>query len=72
MTCRQMGGPCDMPIQGNTAEEMMNNGRNHVHSVDDEGHKKVIAMMVEMQSNPEAGKKWNDDFTAQFNALPEE
>jgi hypothetical protein len=72
MTCRQMGGPCDVPIHGNTAEEMMNNAKEHVHSVDDEGHKKVIAMIQEMQKNPEAGKEWNDKFKKDFDALPEE
>ncbi len=72
MTCRQMGGPCDIPIHGNSAEEMMNNGKKHVHSVDDEGHKKVITMMQEMQKNPEASKEWNDKFKKDFDALPVE
>ena len=51
---------------------MMNNGRAHIHSVDDEGHKKVITMMQEMQKDPEAGKKWNEKFQKDFDALPEE
>ena len=72
MTCRQMGGPCDAPIHGNTAEEMINNGTEHVHSVDDEGHKKVIAMMQEMQKDPASGKEWNEKFNKDFDALPEE
>ncbi len=72
MTCAQMGGPCDTPIHGNTAEEMLNNGTKHVKETNDEGHQKVLAMMEEMQKNPEAGKKWNDDFTAKFNGLPED
>ena len=72
MTCKQMGGPCDAPIHGETAEEMMENGRTHIHSVDDEGHKKVITMMQEMQKDPEAGGKWNEQFQKDFDALPKE
>lgn len=71
MTCRDMGGPCDAAIHGNTAEEMISSGRDHVHSMDDDGHKQVMTMMEEMQSNPEAAKQWNDKFSADFDALPE-
>ena len=67
-----MGGPCDAPIHGETAEEMMNNGAAHVRESDDEGHKKVQAMMEEMQKNPESGKQWNDDFTKKFAELPQD
>lgn len=70
MTCKQMGGPCDAPIQGETAEEMLNNCREHVHSMDDEGHKKVVVQMEEIQKNPEEAKKWNDEFISKFNELP--
>ena len=72
MTCRQMGGPCDAPITGSTADEMMANGAAHVHSMDDEDHKKVLAMMEEMQANPESGKEWNEKFAADFENLPED
>lgn len=70
MTCRQMGGPCDMPIHGETAEELMNNGTKHVQESNDEGHKKVIAMMEEMQKDPAAGQKWTEDFNKKFADLP--
>lgn len=69
MTCREMGGPCDMPISGNTAKEMMDNGAKHLMEMNDEGHKKAMAMMEEMSKNPEAGKRWNEDFEKKFNAL---
>ncbi len=69
MTCRQMGGPCDEQISGNTPEEMMNNGKDHVHSMDDEDHKNVVVMMEEMQKDPAAAKEWNVKFTSDFEAL---
>ena len=71
MTCRQMGGPCDTVISGSTSEEMMNNGRDHVHGMEDEEHKKVVTLMEEMQKDPEAAKEWNDKFTKDFDELPE-
>jgi len=75
MTCMQMGGPCDTPIHGDSAEEMINNGAAHVNEMagnGDEGHKKVLAMMEEMQKNPESGKEWNEKFMKDFAALSEE
>ena len=74
MTCRQMGGSCDAPITGATAEEIMGNGSKHVTEManqGDEEHKKVLVMMEEMQKNPESGKAWNEEFMAKFNQLPE-
>jgi len=72
MTCKDMGGVCDAKITGNTADEMMNNGKDHVHSQDDEGHKNVVKQMEEMQKDQEANKKWNDDFKVKFDALAED
>ena len=76
MTCKQMGGPCDAPIHGNTAEEMMNNGAKHLQEAaakGDEAHKKVMTMMEEMQKNPESdsNKQWNEKFKKDFAALSE-
>lgn len=71
MTCRQMGGPCDVSIHGNNPEEMINNAKEHVQSMNDEGHKKVMTQVQEMQNNPEAKKEWEDKFKKDFDALPE-
>lgn len=74
MTCRQMGGPCDAQLHGMTAEEMMNDGAAHVKMMaekGDEGHKKVLVMMDEMQKNPASGKEWNEKFMKEFAALPD-
>lgn len=75
MTCRQMGGSCDTPIHGATPEEMMNSGAAHVIEIansGDEEHKKILAMMEEMQKNPAAGEEWNKKFQADFAALSED
>lgn len=72
MTCRQMGGPCDMPLHGETPEEMMDNGAKHVNEMamnGDEAHKKVKEAMDSMQKDPESGKAWNEKFMKDFAAL---
>ena len=49
MTCRQMGGPCDTEIHGETAEEMMADGAAHITQTNDEEHKKVLEMLKGMK-----------------------
>ena len=73
MTCKQMGGPCDYPLHGNTADEVMNSGAKHIKEMvgkGDEEHKKVKMIMDEMQKNPASGKDWNNKFMKDFAALP--
>lgn len=62
MTCAQMGGPatCDFVLTGNTAEEMVTNGTQHVM----ESHPDIAAQMDAM--TPEAKANWMTDFQAKF------
>jgi predicted small metal-binding protein len=75
VTCKQMGGPCDAKIQGNTPEEVMQKGGEHVNEMaakGDEGHIKAKEMMDAAGNNPEDLKKWQDQFMATYNAAPQE
>ena len=75
VTCKQMGGPCDEKIQGETPEEMMQNGGIHVNTMaaqGDEGHIKAKEMMDSAANNPAALQEWQDTFMATYNAAPEE
>jgi len=69
MTCRQMGGPCDTPFQGDTADEIMNKGIQHLEEIQDEAHKKAQKMMMDAQKNPEEVKKWYEGFREEFEKL---
>ena len=74
MTCRQMDGPCDTPIQASSAEEMMKKGGDHINEMaakGDEGHIKAKAMMDKGPDSPE-NKAWMEKFAADFAALPED
>jgi hypothetical protein len=72
MTCRQMGGACDAVIEGNTVGEMMQNGAKHLHESGEEGDKKALEMMNDMQGKPEEQKTWEEDFKSKFAQLPED
>ena len=74
MTCKELGGSCEAVIEGNTAEELANNGGKHLTEMSekDEGHKRDKEVMDETQKNPELVKKWFEEFQVKFNALPEE
>jgi len=70
-----MGGTCDAKIQGNNPEEIMVKGGNHVNEMaakGDEGHVKAKEMMDGAVNNPEALKKWQEQFMATYNAAKEE
>jgi len=65
-----MGGSCDAEIHGENAQELMANGKKHVHDAADAGdedHKGVVEKM--MQLSEEDHKKWADDFTSNFDGL---
>ena len=72
ITCREMGGDCDAVITGETAEELMANGKKHVHDLaesGDEVHKGVVEKMGQLSE--EDHKKWAEDFAAKFDSLEE-
>jgi hypothetical protein len=69
MTCREMGGACDAEIHGETSEEMMKNGKNHVHEVNDEAHNKIVKQME--NSSPEEIQAWEKDFKEKYQAAPD-
>lgn len=75
LTCKQMGGPCEAKIQGNTPEEMMQNGGVHVNEMaakGDAGHIQAKEMMDAAGNNPAELKKWQDQFMQTYNMAPEE
>ena len=70
-TCKELDGVCDAEITGETPEEMMKNAQEHAMSANDEAHKNKMKGMGEMDTGPEAVKKYMDDFKAKFDTLPD-
>lgn len=62
-----MGGPadCTVVITGNTAEEMVKNGMDHVTMA----HPEMVEDIKKM--TPEENEKWMADFQKKFDAMPE-
>jgi len=72
ITCREMGGDCDAVVTGETADELMANGKKHVHDLaesGDEAHKGVVKKMEELSE--EDRKKWAEDLAGKFDSLEE-
>ena len=77
MTCKQLYGPCDTLIHGETAEEMMENSKKHAMDMVAQGDKIHIDAMQAMgemhkQMDEEAVKQWMEKFRNDFAAQPED
>ena len=77
MTCKQLYGPCDAFIHGETAEEMMENSKKHAMEMVAKGDQVHIDAMEAMKKqhmdmNPEADKLWMEKFQNDFAAVPED
>lgn len=62
MTCKQMGGPCNTKIKGNTEDEMMKNGMKHL----EEKHPKMAADVLKASPTDPMMIEWNKKFKKDF------
>lgn len=72
LTCRDLGGPCDIAITGNTFEEMGSNCKTHVMQnmmQGDAAHKEAVNAM--MSKSPEEQQALFADFEKKFNEAPD-
>lgn len=67
MTCTQMGGMCDEAVSGNTSEEIMMKGMQHL----EEAHPEMAANVKAMPIDDPAMVAWSEKFQKDFDALPE-
>jgi len=77
MTCKQLYGPCDELIHGETSEEMMANSQKHAMEMVAKGDKVHIDAMEAMKEqhskmDPEAVKQWMEKFQKEFDAQAED
>ena len=55
MTCKQLGGPCDVPFHGNTADDVIKAEDKHLKEMvakGDETHKSALKMMKDRWKIP--------------------
>jgi hypothetical protein len=74
MTCEQLGGPCDLPLHGETANEVIKAQDKHLKDMvasGDDTHKSALKDMQGRWKNPVAGMGWYRKAKRDFAALPE-
>jgi hypothetical protein len=75
MTCKQMGGPCDLPLRGDTADEVIKAQDGHLKDMvasGDDTHQSALKSMKGRWKNPIAGTGWYRKMKREFAALPED
>ncbi len=74
MTCRQLGGPCDHALQGDTADEVIKLQDAHLNetvAAGDETHRDALDAMKGRWKHPVKGMKWYKTAKHDFAELPE-
>jgi hypothetical protein len=75
MTCIQLGGPCDLPHRGRTANEVIKAQDQHLKDVvagGDGTHETALKEMKGRWKNPIGGMGWYRQAKRDFAALPED
>ena len=72
MTCKQLGGACDLEFHANTFEEMAEMSKQHgmeMYKKGDEAHLKAMSEMQKLMQSPQAMNEWMEDRRKAFEAL---
>lgn len=75
MTCKDLGGPCDLPHHGNSANDVIKAQDAHLKEMvakGDEAHKPALADMQGRWKKPLSGMGWYRRTKREFAALPED
>ncbi len=74
MTCRDLGGACDVEFCAETFEEMAAQSKAHgmlMFQSGDAAHMEAINKVMAMMADPAKMQAWMEEKRAQFDALPE-
>lgn len=74
MTCKQLGGACDLEFHANTFEEIANMSKKHgmeMFQQRDTNHLEAMNAMMELMKSPQAMQEWFENKRKEFDALPE-
>ena len=75
MTCKQLGGACDMEFHADTFDEIAGQSKNHAMEMFQKGDKPHLDAMNEMQKlmqSPNDMKTWMDNKRNDFNSLQDQ
>ncbi|MGB3828278.1 MAG: DUF1059 domain-containing protein [Ornithinimicrobium sp.] len=74
MTCRALGGPCDLTLHGNTADDVIQAQDQHLKdavSAGDTSHEPALREMKGRWKHPKQSLGWYFETKKAFAALPE-
>ncbi|TDK27961.1 DUF1059 domain-containing protein [Arthrobacter crusticola] len=74
MTCKQLGGPCDLALSGDTADDVIQAQDRHLREAvksGDSAHQEAHEAMKGRWRNPIRGMGWYRDTKKAFASLPE-
>jgi len=72
MSCKQLGGACDLEFRASTFEEMAELGKKHgmeMHQNQDSAHLEAMQAMQELMQKPGDMEKWYESKRQEFEAL---
>ena len=75
MTCKQLGGACDIKLQAETFGEMAELSMQHgmeMMQQNEEAHLKAMTNMKEIMQNPATMNQWFTERKSEFDALDED
>jgi len=73
MTCKQLGGPCDLALSGDTADDVIKAQDSHLNAAvasGDATHEGALKAMKGRWKHPIKGMGWYKQVKADFAALP--
>jgi hypothetical protein len=74
MTCKQMGGPCDLALTGETADAVIKAQDRHLKEMvagGDDTHESALSSMKGRWKHPISGMGWYKKVKREFASLPE-
>ena len=75
MTCKQLGGPCDLALHGDTADEVIKAQDAHLKETvagGDDSHKDALKAMKGRWKHPISGMGWYKNVKRDYGALPDD
>jgi hypothetical protein len=75
MTCAQLGGPCDLRLSGDTADDLIKAQDRHLNEAvasGDASHEDALVAMKGRWKHPIKGMGWYRDAKREFAALPDD
>ena len=75
MTCKQLGGPCEAELRGNTADEVIKAQDRHLKDMvagGDQAHETALKEMKGRWRKPLSGMAWYRNAKRDFAALPDD